>query len=69
MISIVNLAYTIIFISGKEIQIKNVPGPQGVRGRNSHNDLIKSVLNWHPKVSLDDGISKTYNWIEKEIKK
>jgi GDP-D-mannose 3',5'-epimerase len=67
MISIVNLAHMIIFIANKEIEIKHIAGPQGVRGRNSHNDLIKSVLNWQPKVSLNEGIGKTYTWIKYQL--
>jgi len=67
MISIVNLANMIIFIANKEIEIKHITGPQGVRGRNSHNDLIKSVLNWEPKISLQNGITKTYSWIKEQI--
>ena len=43
--------------------------PQGVRGRNSDNTLIRSQLNWEPKYSLYDGLEKTYEWIFSEIKK
>jgi nucleoside-diphosphate-sugar epimerase len=67
MISIVNLAYMIIFIADKEITINHISGPQGVRGRNSHNDLVKSVLDWQPKISLKNGISKTYTWIKEQL--
>jgi GDP-D-mannose 3',5'-epimerase len=41
--------------------------PKGVRGRSSNNDLIKKVLNWSYEMSLIDGLSKTYNWIESEM--
>ena len=41
--------------------------PKGVRGRSSNNDLIKKVLNWSYKISLKDGLSKTYKWIESEM--
>jgi nucleoside-diphosphate-sugar epimerase len=37
--------------------------PQGVRGRNSDNELINQVLNWTPSISLEIGIEKTYKWI------
>ena len=40
---------------------------KGVRGRSSKNDLIKKVLNWSYKMSLKDGLSKTYKWIEGEM--
>tara|TARA_Y100000992_G_scaffold200258_1_gene136434 strand:+ start:2708 stop:3715 length:1008 start_codon:yes stop_codon:yes gene_type:complete len=43
--------------------------PKGVRGRSSNNDLIKKVLNWSYKISLKEGLSKTYKWIESEILK
>jgi GDP-D-mannose 3', 5'-epimerase len=64
MISINDLAKLIIKLSGKNIKIKNIPGPQGVRGRNSDNRLIKSILNWEPTQSLSIGLTKTYNWIK-----
>lgn len=43
--------------------------PQGVRGRNSNNDLLRKVLNWEPKVSLEDGLKITYEWIFNELQK
>ncbi len=66
MVSINDLAKLVIGISGKNIQIKNIPGPQGVRGRNSDNRLIKTVLNWEPTQSLSDGLFKTYKWIKEK---
>ena len=41
--------------------------PKGVRGRSSNNDLVKKVLNWSYKMSLKEGLAKTYNWIEGEM--
>jgi nucleoside-diphosphate-sugar epimerase len=49
------------------VEIKYVDGPTGVRGRNSHNELIKKELGWEPKYSLKDGIENTYNWIKSQI--
>ena len=43
--------------------------PKGVRGRNSENTLIRSLLNWEPKYTLSKGLEKTYNWIKEEITK
>jgi GDP-D-mannose 3', 5'-epimerase len=43
--------------------------PQGVRERNSDNTLLKKVLKWEPRISLEDGLAKTYRWIESELKK
>lgn len=68
MIQINTLAKHIINISGKNIRIKNIDGPQGVRGRNSHNKLIEEKLGWKPKEPLYNGLIKTYNWINKQIK-
>lgn len=68
MISINDFAKMIIKISGKHIAIKNIEGPEGVRGRNSDNALIFKSLGWKPTQSLFEGITKTYNWIEQKVK-
>jgi len=68
MISINDFAQMIINISGKEIKVKNIEGPTGVRGRNSDNKLIQEKLNWSPSQPLYDGIKKTYEWIDKQSK-
>jgi GDP-D-mannose 3',5'-epimerase len=67
MITINGLAELIMEVAGKKVTIKHVPGPQGVRGRNSDNNLIFKKLNWKPQKSLKDGITKTYLWIEKQV--
>lgn len=64
MISINQLAEMTIGFSGKDIRIKNIDGPTGVRGRNSNNDLIRKVLNWEPKYSLKEGMEKLYSWVK-----
>ncbi len=64
MISINNLVWLINKIAGKTVSIKNVPGPRGVMGRNSHNKLIKEVIDWAPPDNLEHGIEVTYNWIK-----
>lgn len=61
------LARMIIGISGKEIALRHVPGPQGVRGRTSDNALLRSKLGWAPSASLRIGIEKTYAWIAKQV--
>ncbi len=66
MISINDFAKMIISLSGKSISIKNISGPEGVRGRNSDNNLIKEKLKWAPNMPLLDGITKTYEWIKTE---
>jgi GDP-D-mannose 3',5'-epimerase len=67
MISISNLADMIIEISGKRINKSFVPGPEGVRGRNSDNELIEKVLGWKPSMPLKEGIKRNYEWILKQI--
>ena len=67
MITINDLAKMIIEISGKPVGIRNVPGPQGVRGRNSDNRLIREKLGWEPEQPLRDGISLTYAWVAEQL--
>jgi GDP-D-mannose 3', 5'-epimerase len=67
MIAINDLAKMVIGISGKNLSIKNIPGPQGVRGRNSDNRLIKQKLGWEPDYPLEKGIRQTYEWISKQV--
>jgi GDP-D-mannose 3',5'-epimerase len=69
LISINDLARLVIDISGKEgIRLRHVPGPQGVRGRNSDNTRLRAVLGWEPGITLEDGLRETYRWIEKQVK-
>jgi nucleoside-diphosphate-sugar epimerase len=67
MISINNLVKKIAKIAKKEVVINNVPGPVGVRGRNSDNKLISEKLSWMPSKSLDWGLEKTYRWINNQV--
>lgn len=69
MISIDQLADMIAKIAKVPIKKKYISGPTGVRGRNSDNTLLRELLDWTPEISLEDGLTKTYNWIENEIKK
>lgn len=69
LISINNLVKTISHIAGKKIIIKNVPGPEGVRGRNSDNKLIKRILKWQPTLKLEYGLKELYPWIQEQVKK
>jgi GDP-D-mannose 3', 5'-epimerase len=68
MVSINRLAEMVIGISGKNVGIKNVRGPQGVRGRNSDNRLIREKLGWEPKQPLQEGLEKTYLWVSEQVK-
>jgi len=66
MISINNLVLLVADIAQKNITIKNIDGPLGVRGRNSNNDLIKNILDWNYQYSLREGMSRTYEWINSQ---
>ena len=63
MVSINQLAKIAMKIANKKLSVKHIPGPLGVRGRNSDNNLIKEKLNWAPSYPLKKGIEKTYKWI------
>jgi len=67
MISINDFAKMIIDISGKKITVKNIPGPTGVRGRNSDNKLIREKLGWEPGLPLRNGMEITYKWINEQV--
>lgn len=67
LISINSLAELLASIAEKEIVIKHIPGPLGVRGRNSDNRLIASALGWAPSEPLRDGLQRTYDWISQQV--
>lgn len=67
MVTINGLAEMVIDLSKKEVSVVNVPGPLGVRGRNSDNRLIKEVLNWAPDQSLRVGMEATFDWINSQV--
>jgi nucleoside-diphosphate-sugar epimerase len=67
-VTINELAQYAINISGKNLTIKNIPGPTGVRGRNSDNKLIQEKLGWSPNYPLYSGLTETFKWIEQQVK-
>jgi GDP-D-mannose 3',5'-epimerase len=67
MISINDLALMVIGISKKTLGINNIKGPEGVRGRNSDNNLFRKNIGWESTATLYDGISKTYQWVENRV--
>ncbi len=69
MVTINRLAEIVMEVAGKKLKIKHIKGPLGVRGRNSDNKLIKKKLKWAPSESLKEGISKTYAWVNAQVKK
>lgn len=68
MISINDFTKMVIDISGKDLSIKNITGPTGVRGRNSDNTLIQEKLGWAPSEPLVKGVQKTFDWISEQLK-
>lgn len=68
MISINELVDIVAKIAGKKIGKRyDLTKPQGVRGRNSDNSLLREVLGWEPQVSLEEGMAKTYHWIAEQV--
>ncbi len=67
MIAINDLVKMVAGIAKKDIKIKNIPGPTGVRGRNSDNKLIREKLGWAPSQPLVEGMTKTFNWISSQM--
>ena len=68
MVSINGLVDIAAKVSGKKVEKNHIEGPLGVRGRNSNNDLIREKLGWDYSQTLEEGIRKTYKWIQKQIK-
>jgi nucleoside-diphosphate-sugar epimerase len=69
MVSINKYAEMVMDVADKNLSIKHIDGPEGVRGRNSDNTLMEEKLGWTPQGSLRDGVEKTYKWIEEQVLK
>ena len=69
MVTIDELVNITVKVSRKILTKKHIPGPTGVRGRNSQNDLIREELGWNYSLTLSEGIERTYKWIFQEIAK
>jgi GDP-D-mannose 3', 5'-epimerase len=67
LISVNQLADMVASVAGLRIEKVHVAGPQGVRGRNSDNTRLREVLGWEPRISLEEGIARTYVWIESQV--
>jgi nucleoside-diphosphate-sugar epimerase len=68
LVTINQLADMIAEIAAIPIIKRHVAGPQGVRGRNSDNTRLRAVLNWTPEISLEEGLARTYRWIESVLR-
>jgi len=67
LVTINELADIVANAAGIEIRRRHVEGPQGVRGRNSDNTRLRAVLGWEPEISLEEGLARTYRWIEQQV--
>lgn len=68
MVTINGLVDIVAKIAGKRIDKQHIPGPTGVRGRNSDNRLIEEKLGWRPSETLMAGLERTYGWIERQVR-
>ncbi len=68
MVTINELADIIAGIAQIKVKKNHIEGPQGVRGRNSDNSLLREVLHWEPATSLEHGLKITYDWIEEQVR-
>ncbi|HOR00745.1 MAG TPA: NAD-dependent epimerase/dehydratase family protein [Anaerolineae bacterium] len=68
LVTINELADMVASIAGVRIEKRHVPGPQGVRGRNSDNSRLRQVLGWEPQITLEEGLARTYAWIEAQVR-
>ena len=68
LLTINHLADMVAEAADIRITKKHIPGPQGVRGRNSDNSRLRKVLGWEPEISLEDGIARTYAWVESQVR-
>jgi GDP-D-mannose 3', 5'-epimerase len=69
LVTINQLADIVSAIAGVKVSKRHVPGPQGVRGRNSDNTRLLQVLGWKPQISLEEGLARTYAWIEMQVQR
>jgi nucleoside-diphosphate-sugar epimerase len=68
MVTINELADMVAAAAGLTIDKRHIEGPQGVRGRNSDNTRLRAVLGWEPHISLEEGLARTYTWIEAQVR-
>jgi nucleoside-diphosphate-sugar epimerase len=69
MVTINQLVDIVANVAGIRVEKKHIPGPQGVRGRNSDNSRLREVLQWEPQISLEEGMARTYAWIEEQLRR
>jgi len=69
MVSMNEMAEMILAFEDKKLSLKHIPGPEGVRGRNSDNTKIQELLGWAPPQNLKEGLKRTYDWIKECMEK
>ena len=69
MVTIDDLARLAMKAAGKSLAIDHRPGPVGVRGRRSDNALAREKLGWAPRMTLEEGIARTYPWIAEQVER
>jgi GDP-D-mannose 3',5'-epimerase len=69
LVTINELADMVAAAAGIRVTKRHVEGPQGVRGRNSDNTRLRQVLGWEPSISLEEGLTRTYRWIEEQVRR
>jgi GDP-D-mannose 3', 5'-epimerase len=67
MVTINQLAEMTMEIAGKQLRLRHIDDPLGVRARNSDNRLIRQELGWAPSASLRKGLEMTYTWVEELV--
>jgi GDP-D-mannose 3',5'-epimerase len=67
MVDMIEFGNIAMSFEEKNLPIKHIDGPMGVRGRTSNNELIKKELGWEPLIPIEEGLKKTYFWIKGEI--
>lgn len=68
MVSITGFAHMIMEVANKPVRLRHVEGPTGVRGRNSDNRLIQERLGWKPSMRLEEGLRRTYAWVDAQVR-
>ncbi len=67
MVTINELARSVAAIAGKRVRLRHIPGPLGVRGRNSDNRLVQRMLGWQPSRPIEEGLAATYMWVASQV--
>ena len=68
MVTVNELYRLVESIAGVELRHRHVPGPLGVRGRNSDNTRVRKEIDWEPRIALRDGLERTYAWVYDQVR-